>query len=86
MSFWFNDGFWLDAGHSTTIEYWFNGGADAGANMATPVPFYGDAVGILAVGQGLRYDRPSGKFYYRVDLTNFSGEGSGFQIRGGGFI
>lgn len=84
MSFWFQDGYWLDAGKSITIEYWFNY-ADRGAQMATPVPFYGDATGIVAVNQGLRYDRPTGRFFYVVGLTNFSSQGSGFQIRGGGF-
>jgi hypothetical protein len=84
MAFWFQDGFWLDSGQSIAIEYWFNGFADVGAQVATPVPFYSDATGVVAVNQGIRYDRPTGHFIYMVGVTNFGPVGSGFQLRGGG--
>jgi hypothetical protein len=86
MAFWFQDPFWLDPGKSIAIQYWFNGAVDVGAQMATPVPLYSDAAGIVAVNQGVRYDRPTRKFYYVVGVTNFGSEGAGFQIRGGGFV
>jgi hypothetical protein len=85
MSFWYMDHFALDSGKSMWVDYWFSGGADNGAQMATPVPYLSAADGLLATGQGVRYDYDSRKFIYRVTLTNTGPEAVAFQIRGGGF-
>jgi hypothetical protein len=85
MSFWFTDGnILLGPGQSRSVEYWFNNGADIGAQIATPVPYLAPNPELRATGHGFRYDYAAHKFFYWVDLTNRGNDTASFQLRGGG--
>jgi hypothetical protein len=84
LSFWFQDPDLLAPGESLTVEYWLNGGADMGSQVATPVPHYAANAGLVATGQGQRYDFQARKFFYSVTFTNRGTETANFQTRGGG--
>lgn len=84
MSFWFQNNHLLAPGASVTIDYWLNGGADMGAQVATPVPHYAGNPELRATGQGLQYDFATSKFVYFVTLTNTGADTANFQLRGGG--
>jgi hypothetical protein len=84
MAFWFQDNHLLAPGQSVTIEYWFNGGADWGAQIATPVPYLAANEWLQVTGQGLFYDFSTRMFRYFATFTNTANETANFQIRGAG--
>jgi hypothetical protein len=67
-----------------TIEYWLAGGTDRGSQVATGVPHYAANAGLVATGQGQRYDFATSKFIYFVTFKNTGTETANFQTRGGG--